>query len=315
MKNEIKVENLNKAYQQHQAVSNFSFSLEQGKILGLLGPNGAGKSTTINILSTVLKPDSGKVTLCGYDLSTEKQKIKKCIGIVPQELAIYEEISAEKNVSFFASLYGLHGKELKEKTEYALQMVGLTERKKDKPKTFSGGMKRRLNIACAIAHQPQIIIMDEPTVGIDPQSRNHILEAIMKLKENGSTILYSTHYMEEVEQIADRILIMDKGQKIAEGTLNELLKNYENSTIYHLELDSTYELNKEDFDFLLSLSGIQKIDTNENVLNVTVWNDTNTLGDIFSIINKHGYIIKNMSCEIGNLETVFLDLTGRTLRD
>lgn len=315
MENDIKVENLNKAYQQHQAVSNFSFSLEKGKILGLLGPNGAGKSTIINILSTVLKPDSGNVTLCGYDLSTEKQKIKKYIGVVPQDLAIYEEISAEKNVSFFASLYGLHGKELKEKTAYALQMVGLTKRKNDKPKTFSGGMKRRLNIACAIAHQPQIIIMDEPTVGIDPQSRNHILEAIVKLKENGSTILYSTHYMEEVEQIADYILIMDKGQKIAEGTLKELLKNYENSTIYHLELDSTNELNKEDFDFLLSLSGIQKIDANKNVLHVTILNDTNTLGDIFSIINKHGYIIKNMNSEIGNLETMFLDLTGRTLRD
>lgn len=203
----IKVTGLTKSYKNSPAVSNLSFSVKKGEILGLLGPNGAGKSTTINILATVLKPDSGNVSICGYNLKNEKNNIKQHLGIVPQDLAIYEEISAEKNVSFFASLYGLRGQKLKERTAFALDLVGLADKRKSKPKTFSGGMKRRLNIACAIAHDPQIIIMDEPTVGIDPQSRNHILESILKLKEHGVSILYSTHYMEEVEHIADRILV------------------------------------------------------------------------------------------------------------
>ena len=230
----IKVTGLTKSYKNSPAVSNLSFSVKKGEILGLLGPNGAGKSTTINILATVLKPDSGNVSICGYNLKNEKNNIKQHLGIVPQDLAIYEEISAEKNVSFFASLYGLRGQKLKERTAFALDLVGLADKRKSKPKTFSGGMKRRLNIACAIAHDPQIIIMDEPTVGIDPQSRNHILESILKLKEHGVSILYSTHYMEEVEHIADRILVIDKGKQIAGGTLKELLQSYENRVIYFL---------------------------------------------------------------------------------
>ena len=160
----IKVTGLTKSYENSPAVSDLSFSVKKGEIVGLLGPNGAGKSTTINILATVLKPDSGNISICGYNLQNEKNKIKQSIGIVPQDLAIYEEISAEKNVSFFASLYGLRGQKLKERTAFALDLVGLTDKRKNKPKTFSGGMKRRLNIACAIAHDPQIIIMDEPTV-------------------------------------------------------------------------------------------------------------------------------------------------------
>ena len=281
----IKVIGLTKSYKNSPAVSNLSFSVKKGEILGLLGPNGAGKSTTINILATVLKPDSGNVSICGYNLKNEKNNIKQHLGIVPQDLAIYEEISAEKNVSFFASLYGLRGQKLKERTAFALDLVGLADKRKSKPKTFSGGMKRRLNIACAIAHDPQIIIMDEPTVGIDPQSRNHILESILKLKEHGVSILYSTHYMEEVEHIADRILVIDKGKQIAEGTLKELLQSYEN-----------------------------KVQTYKKMLKVTAQNNI-SLSELFSILSTHGYTIKNMSSETGSLETVFLELTGRNLRD
>lgn len=265
----IKVTGLTKSYENSPAVSDLSFSVKKGEIVGLLGPNGAGKSTTINILATVLKPDSGNISICGYNLQNEKNKIKQSIGIVPQDLAIYEEMSAEKNVSFFASLYGLRGQKLKERTAFALDLVGLTDKRKNKPKTFSGGMKRRLNIACAIAHDPQIIIMDEPTVGIDPQSRNHILESILKLKEHGVSILYSTHYMEEVEHIADRILVIDKGKQIAGGTLKELLQSYENRVIYFLELDGLHKNGLNEFDFLNNINGIQKVQIYKEMLKVT----------------------------------------------
>lgn len=310
----IKVTGLTKSYENSPAVSDLSFSVKKGEIVGLLGPNGAGKSTTINILATVLKPDSGNISICGYNLQNEKNKIKQSIGIVPQDLAIYEEISAEKNVSFFASLYGLRGQKLKERTAFALDLVGLTDKRKNKPKTFSGGMKRRLNIACAIAHDPQIIIMDEPTVGIDPQSRNHILESILKLKEHGVSILYSTHYMEEVEHIADRILVIDKGKQIAGGTLKELLQSYENRVIYFLELDGLHKNGLNEFDFLNNINGIQKVQIYKEMLKVTAQKNI-SLSELFSALSTHGYTTKNMSSETGSLETVFLELTGRNLRD
>lgn len=310
----IKVTGLTKSYKNSPAVSDLSFSVKKGEIVGLLGPNGAGKSTTINILATVLKPDSGNISICGYNLQNEKNKIKQNIGIVPQDLAIYEEISAEKNVSFFASLYGLRGQKLKERTAFALDLVGLTDKRKNKPKTFSGGMKRRLNIACAIAHDPQIIIMDEPTVGIDPQSRNHILESILKLKEHGVSILYSTHYMEEVEHIADRILVIDKGKQIAGGTLKELLQSYENRVIYFLELDGLHKNGINEFDFLNNINGIQKVQIYKEMLKVTAQKNI-SLSELFSALSTYGYTVKNMSSETGSLETVFLELTGRNLRD
>ena len=287
----IKVTGLTKSYENSPAVSDLSFSVKKGEIVGLLGPNGAGKSTTINILATVLKPDSGNISICGYNLQNEKNKIKQSIGIVPQDLAIYEEISAEKNVSFFASLYGLRGQKLKERTAFALDLVGLTDKRKNKPKTFSGGMKRRLNIACAIAHDPQIIIMDEPTVGIDPQSRNHILESILKLKEHGVSILYSTHYMEEVEHIADRILVIDKGKQIAGGTLKELLQSYENRVIYFLELDGLHKNGLNEFDFLNNINGIQKVQIYKEMLKVTAQKNI-SLSELFSALSTHGYTIK-----------------------
>lgn len=210
-------------------------------MLGLLGPNGAGKSTTINILADVLSFDSGEIEVLGHDLTKDAKIIKRKLGIVPQDLALYEELSAEENVRFFASLYKISGRELAADVKEALEAVALYERKDDKPKTFSGGMKRRLNIACGIAHKPQIIIMDEPTVGIDPQSRNHILEFIKTLKKKGITVIYSTHYMEEVEAIADRLIIMNEGKIIAEGTKGELLKsmNKDEASLEEIFLDLT----------------------------------------------------------------------------
>lgn len=311
--NEIIVaEKLNKSYGKKLAISDLSFSVFRGEILGLLGPNGAGKSTTINILSTILKPDSGRVTIGGFDLDKEKSKIKEFIGIIPQDLAIYEEISAEKNVSFFASLYGLKRKDLINRTHKALKQVGLYEHRLEKPKTFSGGMKRRLNIACAIAHNPKLIIMDEPTVGIDPQSRNHILETILELRKEGVTILYSTHYMEEVEAIADRIVILDEGRVIATGTQNELCERYENHITYSFVLDRQPD---EQIHSIVSQANIKSVTIEECGLNVEADINKTDLSNIISSILNAGYQIKSMSSKEASLETVFLDLTGKSLRD
>lgn len=239
MEKVIEVKDLKKCYKNNKALDGLSFDLYRGEILGILGPNGAGKSTTINILSTILKKDEGEILYFGTQIEKNTKEIKAKLGIVPQDLAIFEDISAYKNIAFFASLYGLKGEKLEEAINYALKFAGLEDRKNDKPKTYSGGMKRRLNIACSIAHRPDILILDEPTVGIDPQSRNHILEDLKMLKNTGTTIIYTTHYMEEIEQIADRVIIVDKGKKIEEGTIGELLDKYSEENLESLFLDIT----------------------------------------------------------------------------
>ncbi|MBK1812782.1 ABC transporter ATP-binding protein [Clostridium sp. YIM B02505] len=312
MKDIITVKNLEKNYGSKKAVDCIDFSLKNGEILGLLGPNGAGKSTTLNILSTILKADEGEIEVLGHNLKEDAKIIKKSIGIVPQDIAIYEEISAEKNVSFFASLYGLKGNELKQQVKEALELVGLYDKKSDKPKTFSGGMKRRLNIACAIAHKPKIIIMDEPTVGIDPQSRNHILDSIKTLKSRGAAIIYSTHYMEEVEAIADRIIIMNEGKIIAEGT-NEELKQMVNEEIsYSFSVNNTEKLIDEE---LYSIEGIKQVKILENEVNLTSLKSKDNLNEIIATFLKTNCTIKSMNSKEASLETTFLELTGRNLRD
>lgn len=224
--NYLEISNLKKSYKQNEVVKGISFFVKEGEILSLLGPNGAGKSTTINILSTALKKNSGEIRFLGKPLCENQKVYKNRLGIVPQNLAIFENLPAVDNVKYFGSFYGLGGTALKENALKALQTVGLSDRAKDLPRTFSGGMKRRLNIACALVHNPSLLILDEPTVGIDPQSRNHILESVRALKEQGTTILYTTHYMEEAEAISDRILIMDEGSILAEGTLEELQQGH-----------------------------------------------------------------------------------------
>jgi ABC-2 type transport system ATP-binding protein len=220
----IDVKDLKKSYRDKEVIHGINFSVNEGEILCFLGPNGAGKSTTINIITGALRCSGGSIQYKGESIYKNLLGYKSHLGIVPQDLALYEDLNAEKNVLFFASLYGLKGETLREGCRFALEFTGLSDRAKDKVSTFSGGMKRRLNIACAIAHRPELLIMDEPTVGIDPQSRNHILGGVKRLcAEQGMTILYTTHYMEEVEEISTRIIIMDLGVIIAEGT-NESLK-------------------------------------------------------------------------------------------
>ncbi|MDS0525869.1 ABC transporter ATP-binding protein [Clostridium sp. SHJSY1] len=314
MKSIIEVKDLKKYYKENKAVNGLSFNLYKGEILGFLGPNGAGKSTTINILSTILKHDEGKIKFFDKDIKDNKKWIKAQLGIVPQELAIFEEISAYRNVEFFTSLYGLKGKELKNSVLEALKLVGLEDKKDNKPVTFSGGMKRRLNIACAIAHKPKILILDEPTVGIDPQSRNHILESIRLLRKNGTTIIYTTHYMEEVEEIADRVIIMDSGTKIAEGTIAELMENYKNTRVYKISIDCSYK-EKFKYDFLYEIEGIQKVEVDERGLSITTIKEIENLDKIILRLIDRNIKINHITSEEGNLEMVFLKLTGKKLRD
>jgi ABC-2 type transport system ATP-binding protein len=308
----IKVENLEKSYKKNRALDGISFDVHAGEILCLLGPNGAGKSTTINILTTALKGEKGNVFFKGRNINQIAKAYKQNLGIVPQELALYEELSAERNVEFFAALYGVRGRELRVKVNEALKFVGLWDRKKDRAKTFSGGMKRRLNIACAIAHNPKIIILDEPTVGIDPQSRNHILKSIKELRENGATIIYTTHYMEEVEEISTRIIIIDHGKIIAEGTKESLKEKLAEEKQYIIEADGTDRLEKED---LYKIAGVKNVDLEGNRIRISVIKGIDNLDKIISILIGKKIKINNVTNEEASLETVFLKLTGRTLRN
>ncbi|WP_010235122.1 ABC transporter ATP-binding protein [Clostridium arbusti] len=312
MNNIVTVKNLEKNYHTKKAVDGINFVVNKGEILGFLGPNGAGKSTTINILATILSADKGEISILGYDLKKDINPIKQGIGIVPQDLAIYEEISAEKNVRFFASLYNIKGKQLESQVKEALELVALYDKKDDKPKTFSGGMKRRLNIACGIAHQPQFIIMDEPTVGIDPQSRNHILESIKTLKKRGATVIYSTHYMEEVEAICDQIIIMNDGKIIAEGTKEELKKKVNDEITYSFSMKNLNKLSDKQF---YEIDGVTKVKISENTIEITNEKLKDNLNEIISKVTAKGCKIENMSSKEASLETVFLELTGRNLRD
>lgn len=312
MENLISVKNLNKKFKENPVLKGISFHVYAGEILCFLGPNGAGKSTTINILTAALKSDSGEICFRGKPIGQQLQAYKQSLGIVPQDLALYEELSAEQNLCFFASLYGLHGRALKEAVDKALVFAGLDDRRCDKVNTFSGGMKRRLNIACAIAHRPELVIMDEPTVGIDPQSRNYILNSIKKLRDEGMTVIYTTHYMEEVEVISSRIIIMDHGTIIAEGTKESLKEGIENEKHYTIEIEENGNLKREDF---FTIEGVKSVEIEDNTITISSLKNIENLDRIISLLSDHNEKIKNIISENANLETVFLKLTGRKLRD
>ncbi|MEK3682315.1 ABC transporter ATP-binding protein [Paenibacillus sp. FSL R10-2736] len=301
-----------KRYDSKLIVDHVNFSLQEGEIFGLLGPNGAGKSTTISMICGLLKADSGEITIDGLSVREKPLEVKKRIGLVPQELALYENMSAAENVSFFGKLYGLRGKLLKERIQEALEFTGLSDRARDKPSTFSGGMKRRLNIACAIMHRPRLIIMDEPTVGIDPQSRNHILESVKTLNKLGSTIIYTSHYMEEVAAVCDRVAIMDKGHIIACGTESELRERVAHEEkIVVKAANITQALINE----LRQHPRISRVEVVQDAVEMYLPSSQNELQDILFIIAKHEGVIASLNIEEPDLETLFLSLTGRTLRD
>lgn len=308
----VKIEKLFKKFDDNIAVDNININIKKGEIYGLLGPNGAGKSTIINIMCGLLGMNKGNVEILGKDIKKHSKFTKSNIGVVPQELAIYEDLTAYENVKFFASLYGLKGSELKEKTVEALKFVGLNDKAKQYPKSFSGGMKRRLNIACAIAHRPKLIIMDEPTVGIDPQSRNHILRSVNKLNEMGSTIIYTTHYMEEVENICTRVGIIDHGKLIAEGTKEELKSIVTDKKSIRVTIDELSNINIKEIE---KINGVIGVDVNENVITINTNKEINNLEKIILHFTSNNISIRDITTTEPNLETVFLILTGRKLRD
>ncbi|MFL0196804.1 ABC transporter ATP-binding protein [Clostridium sp. WILCCON 0269] len=308
----LEIKNLTKKYGDFIAVDNISLSVEKGEIFGFLGPNGAGKSTTINLISGLLRSREGTIRILDKDIKRNSRFTKMNLGIVPQELAIYEELTAYENVKFFAGLYGMRGTELKEKSEEALKFVGLIDKKKEYSRNFSGGMKRRLNIACAIAHKPKLIIMDEPTVGIDPQSRKYILNSVKELNKMGCTIIYTSHYMEEVEEICSRVAIIDHGKIIADGTKDELKSIVTNTNEYLFKVKSADELNEDD---VKKINGVISVEIRDNLVKVNSSVEINNLNKIIQYFISNSIEIRNLEEKTPNLETVFLMLTGRKLRD
>lgn len=310
--NVLEIKKLTRKFDDFIAVDHMSLSIAEGEIFGFLGANGAGKSTTINMIAGLLRIHEGEILILGQNIVKNSRFAKMNIGVVPQEIAIYEELTSYENVRFFAGLYGLRGAELHSRTLEALEFVGLGDKHKSYPKNFSGGMKRRLNIACAIAHRPKLIIMDEPTVGIDPQSRNYILNSVRKLNEMGSTIIYTSHYMEEVEEICTRIAIVDHGKVIAEGTKEQLKAIITNTKDVWIEVKSTDSLNEE---ALKAIPGVKAVKIEENQVKINSEVAVNNLNKIIQHFIANGIEIRSVEEQAPNLETVFLTLTGRNLRD
>jgi ABC-2 type transport system ATP-binding protein len=309
----LEVVELSKGFKKIKAVEGVNLYLERGETVGLLGPNGAGKSTTISMISSLVSPTRGDVRLQNESVLKQPQKLREILGVVPQEIALYTDLTAKENLEFFGRIHRLSGKNLKNKVQEVLDKIGLVDRKNDVVKTFSGGMKRRLNIGIALLHDPEIIIMDEPTVGIDPQSRTYILETIKRLnKENNMTILYTSHYMEEVEFLCDRIYIMDKGHVIASGTKDEI-KNI-------LSSDSTMEirLERESSTFLQELKKnptIRTATSQDNVVTIVIPKEVNLFHQIFELAEQTNAVLISIEKKSPTIEDVFLHLTGRALRD
>jgi ABC-2 type transport system ATP-binding protein len=312
MMNVLELKNLTKKFADFIAVDNISLSIAEGEIFGFLGANGAGKSTTINMIAGLLRINDGEIKILGKNIAKNSKFAKMNIGIVPQDLAIYEDLTAAENVRFFAGLYGLRGAKLTERVDEALQFVGLSDKHKEYPKNFSGGMKRRLNIACAIAHRPKLIIMDEPTVGIDPQSRNYILQSVRKLNEMGCTIIYTSHYMEEVEEICTKIAIVDHGKVIAEGTKEQLIAIITNTKDVWIEVKTAEKIN---VDLIKEITGVKSVQLEENFIKINSDIEVNNLNKIIQHLINHHIEISSLEEKEPNLETVFLTLTGRNLRD
>ncbi|WGG47862.1 ABC transporter ATP-binding protein [Rossellomorea sp. DA94] len=301
----IMVDNVSKRYDSLQALNDIHFSIQEGSCFGLVGPNGAGKSTLMKIFSGVLQNFNGDINVQGLSVKKDRVKVKKLIGYIPQEICLEESLTAKDNLLYFGSLYGLKGKDLQDRTGKVLQQIGLEERGKDKVSTFSGGMKRRLNIGCAILHAPSIIIMDEPTVGIDPQSRNSIFSFIHELKEKGSTIIYSSHYMEEVEQLCDSIGLIDKGSLIECGSLGELQQKYNKPSLF---------VSGEGLDNV-GLSKHGEVESKGNGFILRSDDPLMTLEKLIAEFRIYNILPGRLELYQPKLEDIFFTLTGTQLRD
>lgn len=305
----LEIRAISKSFKGHKAVNNLSFSVSKGEFFGLLGPNGAGKTTSIHMISGIMPPDEGSITIDGENLYPLSGKLKNYMGIVPQEIALYEDLSAHKNLQFWGSLYDLSSSKLKERAAYLLEWVGLTDRQHEPLKHYSGGMKRRINIAAALMHDPQLILMDEPTVGIDPQSRNKIYEMLKELHTNGKTIIYNTHYMSEAESMCDTIGIIDQGTLIGMGSMEKLRKEHGKNDTFTVQLANSYaglEL-PDSIQYTFDEEALKLIITTSNLnadLSITL-----------NHLSKASIDINDIHIAQTNLETIFLNLTGRALRE
>ncbi|WP_203363927.1 ABC transporter ATP-binding protein [Bacillus sp. REN10] len=313
MKKMIELSNVSKSYGENTVVKNINLNVYEGEIFGLIGPNGAGKSTSISMMSAQLQPSSGSIKIDGEQLTNHNDSIKSKIGIVPQDIALYDTLSAYDNLDFFASLYGIGKKQRQEKIKWILQMVGLEDRSKELIKNYSGGMKRRINIAAALIHDPKIIFMDEPTVGIDPQSRNSIYELIKVLKDMGKTIIYTTHYMEEVQSMCERVAIIDEGVIIKEGSVDELVQIICDGL---LEIKLEESLPRTIIHTLQALDTVIQVDeNNETELSIIIKDPQQVISQIMNVLNENKIVVKNIQLLPANLESLFLHLTGKKLRD
>ena len=310
----LEVQNLVKKYGDFTAVKGISFHIKEGEIFSLLGPNGAGKTTTISMLSTLYTPTSGDATIGGHSIAKNPMAVKQMIGVVPQEIALYEDLTARENLIFWGQMYGLSGKALHSRVDEVLEQIGLTDKAKNRVKTYSGGMKRRVNIGVGLLHKPRLLFMDEPTVGIDPQSRRAILDTVKDLNKQGMTVLYTTHYMEEAQELSDRVGIIDHGELIALGTQAELTKQVGQAETLILHIGEN-----EDPEALAravsNVEGVQKADVTNNEVSIITPDAKDVLASVVSKANERGIKIRSIDIREPNLEAVFLHLTGRALRD
>jgi ABC-2 type transport system ATP-binding protein len=309
----IQLKDVTKRYDDKLAVDNISLDIEEGELFGLLGPNGAGKSTLISMICGLTKLDKGDIIINGSSIKTNPIAAKQNIGLVPQEIALYENISAIDNLKFWGKMYSLKGNLLKERIEEVLEATGLKDRRKEKVSNFSGGMKRRLNIACAVMHYPKIVIMDEPTVGIDPQSRNNILEFTKELnKKHGSTLIYTSHYMEEVEALCSKVCILDEGKVIAKGDQDHIKRMIMNEE----RVEITISEYKPEIDLILKkLNSVREVVYKDSKLTVIMQDTQRSIQQIIEVLIKAEIGISDISIKKPTLETVFLSLTGKALRD
>ena len=310
----LETKELVKKYSEITAVNGISFDIREGEIFSLLGPNGAGKTTTISMLSTLFPPTSGDAFIGGHSVLREPMAVRNLIGVVPQELALYEDLTARENLIFWGQMYGLSGKSLRMRIDEVLEQIGLADKAKVRVKTYSGGMKRRVNIGVGLLHKPRLLFMDEPTVGIDPQSRRAILDSVKGLNQQGMTVLYTTHYMEEAEELSDRVGIIDHGDLIALGTQAELNRQVgENDTLV-LHVDETQ--NSETLAVAVrNIRGVLKADVTDHTVAVLTSQAETIMAPVILKANELGMKIRSVDIQEPNLEAVFLTLTGRALRD
>ncbi|WP_299029224.1 ATP-binding cassette domain-containing protein [uncultured Thermanaerothrix sp.] len=310
----IRVHNLTKRFGHLTAVDNLTFEVKEGEIFSLLGPNGAGKTTTISILATLLLPTSGEAWIDGYSILQRPLEVRRLIGVVPQEIALYQDLSGYENLWFWGQMYGLRGAELRQRIRMTLEQVGLDEKAHHKVRTYSGGMKRRLNLAAGLLHHPRVLFLDEPTVGIDPQSRRAILDFVKSLNREGMTILYTTHYMEEAQELSHRVGIMDHGRLIALGTQSALLQQAGEHDTLVLSFENDLKP-QPPLEVLRHLSEVINVSREGDRIKVLTTAPEEVLPHLVTVCLEHGVRIRSVEVIEPNLETVFLKLTGRALRD